>query len=619
MTRRTLARRLRSRLQAERGFTVVETLVAVTIMFAMVVSLAYLITASQAHQRVSRIRQTGNGLANQIMEQARGLPYSSVQSGMLSTDLTGDSNIVTSCSGGAKLFACTASSGSIPGTAEPIVSSAGLSTAVPLVPHRSSTSPNTNVTIDGETYTWKTYVSKASTTPSPYRVTVEVAWTATGGVAAYVRLQSLFWSPAGCRSTSTHPYAAPCQAFFYGQATIPQGTITVAPTSGTAGVNDTDFEQAVISLPGVTTSVQQEQIVQSLAEFRPPSVSLTTNGVTTSTGGTAGSASSDSDPSSSAGSYARKRCGTEVTCGALPASSPSAAATDRVDVSLPASTSGESAGAVNASAGSPCPPTIVNATGQTDTISCSGAGYTPGASVTSTITLGSTTPSLGTFNLVDAAMPASSSLASLRAFADRVTYPQTNGCTPGLNTDGCLALSASRTVGTIKFGGIPTTMPSPGAGWDGALVKLVGYSDSATAAVGTGAGSPSVTGPTSGSLQYWNGTGYSSIALTSVQWTDFTTATVSGTIGGKTVAVKIWIDREMSSNASTTFASTATTSPTPTGKLTSGAHSSAPVFVLRYQVTIQGYGMAVVDLALTVNLGTLDLDASFQPTPATGS
>jgi hypothetical protein len=240
--------------------------------------------------------------------------------------------------------------------------------------------------------------------------------------------------------------------------------------------------------------------------------------------------------------------------------------------------------------------------------------------VTSTITLGSTSPGLGTFSLVDAAVPTSSSLASLWAYADRVTNPQTNGCSPGVNTDGCLALSASRTVGTISFGGVPSGI-SPGGSWDGALVKLVGYSDSATAAVGTGATTaPAATGPTSGSLQYWNGTGYTSIALTSVQAGSSTSAaTVSGTIGGKTVSVAMTIDRVNSTNAATTSASTATTSPTPAGKLTSGAHSAAPVIVLRYQVSIQGYGLPVVDLTMTDNLGTLDLDASFQPTPSTGS
>ena len=617
MTRGMMRRRLAA-LNGERGFTIVETLVAVTIMFSMLVALAYLLVTSLGHQRVSRIRQTGNGIANQIMEQVRGLPFASIKSGLSSTDLSGDANIITSCSGGAKLYACTASAGSIPGTGDPIVSSAGLTTTVPLVPHRSSTAPNTDITVDGETYRWKTYVTLATTTPAPYRVTVEVSWDATGGVAAYVRLQSLFWSPAGCRSIATHPYAAPCQAFFYGQATIPQGTITVDETAGINGLNSTGFEQAVISLPGVSASLQQEQLVQSLAEFRQPTVSLKTNGVTTTSGGSAGASSADSDPSTTSTSYARNRCGTEVTCTAVTASSPSAAATDRLDVTLPASTSAESAGAVTATAGSPCPPTIVSATGQTDTISCSGAGYTPGSAVGSTITLGSTTPALGTFTLVDAATPTAAALAPLWAFADRVTNPQTNGCTPGVNTDGCLALSASRTIGTIKLGGIPSGMASPGAAWAGALVQLVGYTDAATAAVGTGAGASWVAAP-AGSLQYWNGSSYDSIVMTAVNAGSPATASVTGSVGGKPVTVTMTIDRVNSTNASTTAGWTDTVSPTPTGKLTSGSHSSAPVIVMRYQVTVQGYGQPVVDLTLTINLGTLDIDASFQPTPATGT
>lgn len=619
MTRRMMQRRLAA-LDGERGFTIIETMVAVTIMFGMLVSLAYLVTTSLGHQRIAKIRQTGTGLANQIMEQARGLPYSSITNGMLSTDLSGDSNIITTCSGGSKLYACTASSGSIPGTAEPIVSSAGLTTAVPLVPHTSSTSPNTNVAIDGITYQWKTYVTRAATTPAPYRVTVEVSWTATGGLAAFVRVQSFFYSPTGCRSTTTHPFAAPCQAFFYGQATVPQTTVTVTPTSGSDGLNDTEFEQGVISLPGVSASMQQEQLVQSLAEFRQPTVGLTTDGATTTSGGSAGSASADSDPSSTSSGYSRQRCGTEVTCTTVTASSPSTSASDRLDVSLTASTSAESSAVTTASAGSPCPPSIVYATTQTDTIGCAGAGYMPGSSVTSTVTLGSTTPSLGTFTLMDAAPPSSAALAPLRAFADRVTNPQTNGCTPGVNTDGCLALSASRTLGTIKFGGVPSAI-APGGAWDGALVKLVGYTDSATAAVGTGAGGPSVTGPSAGTLQYWNGAGYTSIALSSLYQASTTTAatTVTGTISAKTVSVAMSIDRDSSANNSTTSASIDTTSPTPTGKLTSGAHSTGPVIVLRYQVSIQGYGLPVIDLTMTINVGTLDLDASFVPTPSTGS
>ena len=79
-------------------------------------------------------------------------------------------------------------------------------------------------------YTWSTYITNNDPATQPYRVTVIVQWSS----AAYpnktnnlIRVQSLFASPAGCVSSSTHPFAAPCQPFFYGLAQVPAGKITV--------------------------------------------------------------------------------------------------------------------------------------------------------------------------------------------------------------------------------------------------------------------------------------------------------------------------------------------------------------------------------------------------------
>jgi hypothetical protein len=106
--------------------------------------------------------------------------------------------------------------------------------------------------------------------PAPYRVTVEVSWTAAAG-AQTVRIQSLFWSPTGCRSTDTHPYAAPCQAFFYGKATVPAGTITIEPTpTNPVGVRNTLFDGGELSLGGANASVQQEQARRARTRTRTP-------------------------------------------------------------------------------------------------------------------------------------------------------------------------------------------------------------------------------------------------------------------------------------------------------------------------------------------------------------
>src|SRR5512143_386896 len=124
MTRRQLQRRFQARLVGdERGFTLLETIIAITVIFGSLTTLAYAATASLHYQDIARQRQSANGLAAQIMEEVRGLAYTKITSGLSSTDLTGDSNIV-SCSGVYRFLSCTA--GSEPGAGEKIVSSAGL-------------------------------------------------------------------------------------------------------------------------------------------------------------------------------------------------------------------------------------------------------------------------------------------------------------------------------------------------------------------------------------------------------------------------------------------------------------------------------------------------------------
>lgn len=632
MTKRSIARRWRARLDGERGFTILETVIAITVMFSLLVSLAYVVTSSFTYQRYARMRQTATGLANQMMEEVRGLPYDTLKKGLSSTDLSGDPNIV-SCSGVSTLYACNATPGSAPGTGEPIVTSAGLSNTEPLVPHRSSTSPNTNRTIDGVSYAWAAYVSQAptvaatSTMPAqvaPYRVTVKVAYTQ-GAVAKSVSIQSLFWSPTGCRSTATHPYAAPCQPFFYGEATIPSGAITIVPTAGSVGLNNSEFDKADISLPGVSASAQQEQVVQSLAQFRLPAVGLTTDNVATTYGGAVGASSADSDPSTSSTTYQRSRCGVEITCSAVPPqSSPSNSSSDRITVALPATTTAESDAATAASSTSAaCPPTNVSATTENDGLACAGAGFVQSGSVTAMVTLGGTSPAIPSFLLAKAQEPAAAALAPLRAFANRVTNPATTGCSPAANTDGCLAMSASRTVGTISLGALPAGIVSPGTNWNGWFVQLTNYADSASVAVGDTAPVPSVSAnPPGGTLTYFDPTAnsYASVALNSASIATLAPSlTASGTVGGQTITAVIGLDSSQAVNASSS--TSATPASGTTTRTVASAQVVAPVVVVRYRLYIGAVATSnkVLDLSTTVNLGALDVDASYSAKPAAGS
>ncbi len=300
-----------------------------------------------------------------------------------------------------KLFACSAGGSSIPGTGEEIVASAGLTTVTPLVPHRSSTAPNTNETIDGVSYTWSTYVSQAEPDvdddEAPYRVTVQVGWTGLGGAAEKVRIQSLFWSPIGCRSTATHPYAAPCQAFFYGTATVPAGQISIDPTPELEWARGDGVHGGG---PRARRRERQHPTgagrARVCANFAVPHVDLSTSGVPTTYGAAQGAASADSDPNTSSTDYQRVRCGTEVTCAAPGSSpsSPSGAASDRISFGLQSTTTAESVASTTSATLNPCPPANV-ATAENDAISCAGASYVQPGDLTSSLTIGSGA-SLGT-------------------------------------------------------------------------------------------------------------------------------------------------------------------------------------------------------------------------------
>jgi type II secretory pathway pseudopilin PulG len=613
MTRALIEKRWHRRFDVdERGFTIVETVAALGIMFMLLMSLAYVVSSGLSYQRAARIRQTANGLANQVMEQIRGLPYESIQNGLRSNDIVTDANILP-CSGTYRLFACTASASSIPGTGEAVVHNSGLTTTTPLVPHVSSS------TVDGVAYEWSTYISQGAESadgdPAPYRVTVEVAWTAASGDKV-VRIQSLFWSPSGCRSLETHPYAAPCQAFFYGKATVPAGTVSIEPTSTTVGLNNTSFDGGELSLGGVNASIQQEQVVQSLASFTAPHADVVTNGVTTTVGAIQGPSNADSDPNTASGAYQRVRCGTEVACAAATASSPSSASPDRMTFTLPTSTTAESAASVQAATGEPCPPSNV-ATSENDDLACAGASYVQPSDIFAQATLGGTSPNLGTFDIVRVSAPATTNPAPLRAVTHRVTNPTTNVCSPAADTDGCTTMSAYRAYGTIALGGLPPGLGTP-TGWLGSYVRVTNYADSATASVGTNAPYPTTSDPApAGELLVYNGTGYESINMTSTLTAVTRTSSVTSAIAGTNVTATFTLDGSQAANASAVLTSAPTSSGTTT-RTDATAQMVAPVIAVRYQLSIAGTG-TVLDLTTTLNLGTLDLDASYAEQPEEGS
>ncbi|MBI3648782.1 MAG: type II secretion system protein [Actinobacteria bacterium] len=609
-----IARRLRALGTDERGFTLLETVIAVTVIFSSLVALAYAATASFTYQDIARQRQAANGIADKVMEEVRGLAYDKVTAGLLDTDLTGDSNIV-SCSGVYRFLSCT--KGTEPGSGEKIVNHPGLTTTVPLVPHRSSTSPNTSPVLNHITYTWSTYVTQDdSVTNAPYRVTVIVTWTkgAVGG-AKLVRIQSLFWSPIGCRSTSTHPFSAPCQPFFLGDATVPNGSVSVTGT-----IQGISFSTLDILLTGASADVQEEQVASADGAVHPIEGSVTDGGGVRTAGGVTVATDADSDPNTLTGPYARQRCGTEVTCSGGSLTSPSGGGSTKVALTVPTTTSGESDSAITATGSSVCPPSLISSTAESDSLPCSGAAASQPSSVVAVATLSGTDPDVGTANLVS--VGTTSNL--VKAFVNMVANPAPvgAGCSPAAGTNGCVASSASRVYGNIRLGALPTKMTTPfnTGSCGGYFLTVSAYSDSATAAAGEGTPLPTATAPT-GTLYYYDQASSSckSIAIGSSSLTGLNLSYTSSpqNIDGKDVTVTISTVTAQMTAASTATSATPSTSSSPQPTRTDeSAQVVAPTIAVHYVIVAEGN--TLMDVTETISLGTLTVDATYAPPPSAG-
>ena len=140
--------------------------------------------------------------------------------------------------------------------------------------------------------TYSTYVTNDDPI-NPYRVTVIVEW-ASGAIAApnnSVRVQSLFWSPDGCVSSIAHPFAAPCQPFFYGQLDVPQPRFDV---TGQLHDFNIDFDSLAITLPGAALTAQEEQTTDLHATTTMSGIGFVDSAGTQDAGNVQAKADSDS-------------------------------------------------------------------------------------------------------------------------------------------------------------------------------------------------------------------------------------------------------------------------------------------------------------------------------------
>src|SRR5439155_15386092 len=144
-----------------------------------------------------------------------------------------------------------------------------------LVPHSQT------IVVGPTTYTVKSYVTyyQNVTTRNTFRLTVVVNWPnpARKGVSSSVQTQTIAYSGTGCLSTNTHPFAAPCQPFFYANGIADAGHVDISGTL--AGVS---LATAGVVMPDWSSNMQIEQIsaVQGVATASGAELTLTGNPAT---------------------------------------------------------------------------------------------------------------------------------------------------------------------------------------------------------------------------------------------------------------------------------------------------------------------------------------------------
>jgi hypothetical protein len=561
----------------ERGVTLLETIIAVTVVFGSLLMLAYTATIGFTYTGLARDRQSATGVANQIMEQIRGLATDRFVKGLSSSDLAGDPNIVL-CGSDYRFKTC---------SGDFIVHTPGLTTSVPLVPHRGTVSAGFPTAFD-----WAVYVTNNDPATEPYLVTVIVSWT--GGTSAgahYVQSQSVVFDPKGCLDKTVHPFPGPCQPIFITDATRDSGRITISGTVSGLGT----FTSAALVLAGARSEIKSEQVAVVQGTASQPGAQLVLSSGTQAVGLSGASTSADGDPTTASDTYS-----SSTLSPATGASSTVTSAGNSLTVSNGAG--GDVGSAVSATSAdaltAPCP----LSTSENDHHPCGAASVQQASTLSATMVLDGLTPQLNNVTLARV-LPESVQSTTRTDFQEQA------------GADGLERPTVSRSVGTVNLLNLPTPKMTPPVGFT-YLVLLTNYSDTATAEVGTNTSAPSASINAGGLLSYWvtsncnTGAGaYTTVAVPSTPMTYQPHFCKTQRFAGKDVTV--------------TMDGTITSGGVSTRQTVSGStRTSAEAIVksplkasLTYTIDIQGTGTPVVSLTLDVDLGQMVATGTYTAAP----
>jgi type II secretory pathway pseudopilin PulG len=573
--------RVRFRLHAEGGFTLIEVMMAVGVMAVTLLAMAYTSTIAFSDIGFARQRQGATGLANQAIEQARALPFDTLKKGLSSNDSTiaSDPNItacgINKCFGGEQI---------------PLSGYSAATVITPLVPHR------TTIVIGPTTFTvsvYVTYYNNQTTANNTFRLTSIVTWAnpQRRGVLAKVTTQTVAFSPAGCLSTATHPFAAPCQPFLYSTASADEGHVDVSGT-----LEGVSLDHASVWVQGFQSNLQIEQIsaVSGTAQTSGASTQLLGDDEN-SLGRVSIASGADNDPAQSdlgyqtltgpiQGSQSRSESGSGNTVTVTSSNGDTTASTSAVTASV--------------SPANLCP-NVFGYTNETDNAPCGSSTTQQKGTSSLTVTLRS---GVGTATL--ATVGAASSLDVATTNRELIS-----------GQDGKVRANVTRYLGTIDIGGLPDGLV-PGklpTGWNGYLVRLSGYTDSVQSEAGTSSTAPTVS--RSGTISYWNGAGYTSCAIAACPATlPIPAVAVIDNTGGNTKTVNMVASVTVGITSTTqTFQTCSPACPNTrtSGKATSNSPLNGDIF---YVAAFNGTTLA--DFDIKPNLGALLASTSYQVAPS---
>lgn len=588
--------------------TIIELMVASGVMLVGLTALAYTTTVSFADIGTARQRQAANGLLNRTIEQVRALPFDTLRSGLDNADAAADTANVT----------VSGSTYTYKGNGEQIPNGTLPAHVTPLFPHVQPA-----ITVGSTTYTVSTYPTfLPGSDQSAFRVTVVVTWPklVRGGGGGRVSGQTIVYSPAGasgCLSAATHPFASPCQPFFYGASAVQAGGVGVSGTI--QGIN---LAKASLHLSESSSNTQLEQVTAIQGYARTAGSTLALGNLADQSAGLHQVVTRATNDAAQPGADHDAQ-----TYTAASANSALTTTGSGNTLQLIPGGSGDTASSVNtvtATASKAC--ADPGGANQVDSQPCSNGRVLQGSPLVAEVTLTDGVNPLGggPAQLASVQAPGTEAVS----YTNRDLLPGTNACTATAG-DGCMHAQSRRSIGLLRVAGLPAGM-SPSADGLGAwaagcrcLLELSNYSDRVAAESGGGSVAPAAAVAATDAavsatpvLRYWNGSGYT--LVTSFEGAPQTISVPPVTAASGSVVVTITANVVRTGGTSTSAATAPASAACPALCHTNSAAFANSPLVADIGYLVTSGGATIADLTISVDLGKAVAKASYQGAPSAG-